>query len=148
MAVFEGVDLVALKAELLNAHYAGMSDAAAAAELNKVPSWNATDKQDRGLVSAYEVFEAIVPAEWAALTAQEKQRVQTVLSMGMVNLKGVNTRASLGAAFGAGTATRTALLALQNDFGISRATFLAATLFPGGMARDVFYYDVARARAS
>lgn len=61
---------------------------------------------DRGTVPAHEVFEAISPAEWAALSAAEKQRVQTVLAMGTVNLRGTNTRASLAAAFGAGSTTR------------------------------------------
>lgn len=38
----------------------------------------------RTTVPAWEVFDAIVPAEWASLTAQEKQRIQTILSMGTV----------------------------------------------------------------
>jgi hypothetical protein len=147
MAVFEGVDLAALKAELLNAHYTGMTDAAAAAELNKVPSWNATDKVARDLIPSYELFEAIVPSEWAAATAQEKQRVQMILGMGMVSVRGANTQQAFKDAFGAGTTTRANLIALVNRT-CSRAEFLAPTLFPGGAARDVFYYDVARARAS
>ena len=50
MAIINGVDLVVLKTELANAHYAGMSDAAAAADLNLSPSWNASDKIARELI--------------------------------------------------------------------------------------------------
>ncbi len=78
---------------------------------------------DRESVTTSELFEGIVPVEWVALTAQEKQRIQMVLSMGTVNLKGTNTRASLGAAFGAGTQTRTNIIALQKQI-ISRTQYL------------------------
>jgi len=74
----------------------------------------------RDTAPAWEVFECIVPAEWAALTAQEKQRIQTILAMGTVSIKGPNTRSAFLAAFAAGTATRTALAAMQNRQG-SRA---------------------------
>lgn len=80
----------------------------------------ATIHVDRDLVAAHEVYEAIVPAEWSALTADEKQRVSTLLGMGEINAKGTNTRASFAAAFGAGTTTRTNLVALQTRDG-SRA---------------------------
>jgi len=70
---------------------------------------------NRITVPAYEVWEAIVPAEWAAVSAQEKQRVQTILSMGTVSVLGANTRASFAAAFAAGTTTRANLVALQTE---------------------------------
>jgi hypothetical protein len=72
------------------------------------------------IVATHEVFEAIVLAEWNALTNAEKDRVRTVLSLGTVNLRGANTIAQLGAAFAAGSTTRTALLALAKRKG-SRA---------------------------
>lgn len=74
----------------------------------------------RDTAPAWEVFECIVHTEWAALSAQEKQRIQTILSMGTVSIKGPNTRSAFLASFGAGTATRTALAAMQNRQG-SRA---------------------------
>ena len=77
----------------------------------------------RTTVPAWEVFDAIVPAEWASLTAQEKQRIQTILSMGTVSVQGTNTRNSFLAAFAAGTTTRSNLAALQTRQG-SRAEFL------------------------
>lgn len=79
--------------------------------------------QSRTAVPAWEVFDAIVPAEWASLTAQEKQRIQTILSMGTVSVHGTNTRNSFLAAFAAGTTTRSNLAALQTRQG-SRAEFL------------------------
>lgn len=112
------MDYAALKAEIesgpLAAELAPLvargSDGDVANALNAVrPEVTA----DRATIPAHEVFEAIVPAEWAALSAAEKQRVQTVLGMGSINLKGGNTRASLAAAFAPGTVTRTNLVALQ-----------------------------------
>lgn len=67
---------------------------------------------DRDIVPAYEVFEAIIPSEWATLTANERTRVQTILGMGAIDLRGANTRASFQAAFGPGTTTRANLVAL------------------------------------
>ena len=92
----------------------------------------------RELVPAHEVFEAIAPPEWAALSAAEKQRVQTILSMGTVNVRGAQTRAALAAAFGAGTATRTALVALQARTGSRAEAVLGAGV-------GVHEADVARA---
>lgn len=147
MAIINGVDLAVLKTELTNAHYNGMSDAAAAGELNVTPSWNAGDKAARTLVPTYELFEAIVPSEWAAATAQEKQRVQTILSMGMANVAGANTQQAFRDAFGAGTTTRANLIALVSRT-CSRAEFLATTLFPGGVVRPITRDDVLWARSS
>lgn len=110
-AEIETGPLVATLAPLVTAG----NDAGVAAALNAINT-----AVDRTTVASHLVFECIVPAEWAALTAAEKQRIQTILGMGEINLKGTNTRASLAAAFGAGTATRTALLALQSRPG-SRA---------------------------
>lgn len=98
-----------LAAELQKPAYTGLTDAEAAA-IN-----SATVSREREVVDAYLVWEAIVPAEWAALTATERQRVQQILGMGRVNLRGANTRASLAAAFGSGATTRSNLVALQTE---------------------------------
>lgn len=81
----------------------------------------------RDIVPAYELFEAINATEYAGLTATERQRLQTILGMGQVNLKGDNTRASLALMFVAGTATRAAILAL-----IDRQGSRAEQLFGSG----------------
>lgn len=112
---------------------AAKSDAAIAAALNA-----ATVVVDRDTATAAEVFECIVPAEWAAATAQEKTRVQLVLGMGTVNLRGANTRAALAAAFGPTTTTRANILAL-----LTMWTSRAAVLGLG----EVLPVHVAQARA-
>jgi hypothetical protein len=94
---------------------------------------------DRERVFAYEVFEAIVPEEWSALSAGEKQRIQTILSMGEVLTKGPNTRAAFQAAFAAGTTTRANLVAL-----LTRSGSRAEELF--GARTFVSWDDVAMAR--
>lgn len=105
-------DYPALAAELAGPAYQGKTDAEAAALLNGADS---PLVRARSVVPAHLVFEAIAPADWTALNATEKQRVQTLLGMGQVDLSGANTRASLGAAFGPATATRAALVALQTE---------------------------------
>jgi hypothetical protein len=119
------MDYVALKAELQNdpqalgyaPFVANGSDQKLA---NLINALKQTATVTRNLVPAYEVWEAIVPADWAALTSQEKQRVETILAMGMVKVSGPNTRSAFLAAFGVGTPTRTNLAALQTKIG-SRA---------------------------
>ncbi|MEO0166747.1 MAG: hypothetical protein ABIL39_11495 [candidate division WOR-3 bacterium] len=96
-------------------------------------------KIDRELVNAYEVFECIVPEEWAALTTQEKERIRLILAMGQVNLKGANTRAAFQAAFGTGTTTRANLINL-----LKRNGSRAEELF--GAGTSITWEDVAKAR--
>lgn len=137
------MDYQALKTELLTdplaLGLAGMSNSAAADKLNEIPANPAPGRQiERDTVPSWEVFEATVPAEWSALSAAEKQRYQSMLAMGSINLKKPNTRAALAAIFGAGTTTRSNLIALQNQ-AASRATAL--------FGERVESWDVARARA-
>lgn len=118
------MDIAALAAELTNdplgRGYSGMSNAQAAASLNTV---NITGPE-RDIIEAYELIDATVPAEWASLSAAEKQRYQTITGAGRVNIKNANTRSSLASIFGAGTTTRANMLALQAGPQISRATQL------------------------
>lgn len=81
----------------------------------------------RDIIPAYELFEAINAGEYSGLTATERQRLQTILGMGQVNLKGDNTRASLAVMFGPGTLTRAAIIAL-----IDRQGSRAEQLFGSG----------------
>lgn len=124
------MDFVILHGELINdplgRGYAGMTDAQAAASLNMV-----NRPRERGVVPAHELIDATVPAEWATLTAAEKQRYQTLTGAGEVNVRSANVRAAFMAMFGAGTATRTALAALQNEQ-VSRAAELGLeTVYEG-----------------
>lgn len=116
------MDFVILHDELTNdplgRGYSGMTDLQAAADLNTVYR-----SRDRGVVDAHELIDATVPSEWSALTAAEKQRYQTLTGAGQVNVQSTNVRSAFGAMFGAGTQTRTNLIALQSET-ISRATEL------------------------
>ena len=117
------MNYTALKTELtsdpLTRGYAAMTSQQAADSLN-----TANRPVERSVVPAHEVFEAVVPSEWAALAAAEKTRFQSIIGMGDVNLKGTNTRAALAAMFAAGTTTRANLIALQAGQPISRAAEL------------------------
>ena len=95
--------------------YLGMTDQQVSDSLN-----DPVRPRERDIVSSHEVFEAIVPADYVALSAADKSRLSMILSMGEVKLSGANTRLALAGMFGAGT-TRNNLIALQDDTPISRA---------------------------
>ena len=95
----------------------------------------------RDIVPAYEIFETIVPSEWVSLSAQEKERIQLILSMGEILIKGENTKASFQTAFGAGTTTRKNILNL-----ITRKGSRAEQLFGSGIL--ISWDDVAKARGA
>lgn len=97
--------------------YASMTDAQVAADLN-----TAYRTRERTSLSGSEIFNSIVPAEFAALADSQKQFVRDVFSLGdSVNVStGTNARAVLLDAFGAGSTTRTNLAALVLE-SISRA---------------------------
>lgn len=106
--------------------------AALADLLNQV---RATIAIDRDTVAAWEVFDAVVPSEWTALSAQEKQRIQTILSMGMVSVRGANTRSAFLAAFVAGTTTRSNLAALQTRQGSRAEQLFSQSITPADIAQ-------------
>lgn len=108
-----------LKDEVINdplgRGYAALDHAATAADLNVVYR-----SVEREVVEAWEIFEAVVPSEYAALSASDKRFLGQVLAMGNVNIRGSNTRSALGGMFGPGTATRSNLIILQTET-VSRA---------------------------
>lgn len=115
------MDYVRLKSEIMSdpaaLGYAGKTDQQIADLLNSMAMGRSIE---RSVIPAHEIIEATVPADWALLLATEKQRYQTIVAAGQVNLKGPNTRALFGAMFGAGTQTRANLIALQS-VAVSRA---------------------------
>lgn len=115
------MDYARLKAEIaadpVALGYAGKTDQQIADLLNSLTTGRTIQ---RSVIPAHEILEATVPADWATLTAAEKQRYQTITGAGQVNLRGANTRLALAAMFGAGTQTRANLIALQSVT-ISRA---------------------------
>lgn len=66
----------------------------------------------RTTINTYEILEATVPADYAALVDGEKQRYQTFISAGMVDPYGENIVAAFQAMF-AGTDTLSNLLAIR-----------------------------------
>ena len=110
------MNLVALKSELttdpLARGYAGMNDEAAANSLNT------KDRPVlRKVIPTYEIFEAIIPSEFDALTAPIKARVQMLLGLGQISVNGANAKLTLLGAFNGGSNTRAALIALATQLG-------------------------------
>lgn len=136
------IDYAALKTELALPAYAAALAAGnhvtVAALLNEVKP---AISIQRDFIPAHDVFEAISQAEYTALTAIQLQRLHGILSMGPVNVKGPNTKATFQSIFGAGGATRTALTAL-----INRPGSRAEELF--GVNTKVTPADIAQALVS
>ena len=107
------MNLIVLHDELVNdplgRGYVAMTDAQAATDLN-------TNQRTalRTRVETWELLEATVNAEYDALATANRTKYNAILAMGTINPAGTNVRAILSALFGAGTVTRTNLLALQN----------------------------------
>ena len=130
-------DLAKLRTELttdpLARGYAGMSDAQVITSLN-----TANRTITRSVIPSFEVVNAIVATEYAALTQVQRDAVQLVTGAGNVDANNSNVRAIFQNVFGAGTTTRTNLLALPT-VSVSRATELGIG--------EVHTGDVAAARA-
>ncbi len=113
------MNLDALRAELAAGHpdtgpY-DADDALAAGQLNAV---NRTRNVES--VTGQQIFEAVVPADYNALLADQRQLLGVIIGMGTILVNGTNTKAALTAMFGSGTGTRTNLAALQTEQ-VSRA---------------------------
>lgn len=111
--------------------YSGMTDQQVSDSLN-----DPARPYERSIVPSHKVFDAIVPAEYVSLSAANKERLGTVLSMGDVDLSGANTRSALGGMFSAGP-TRDNLIALQNGPPISRAQEIGAGKVGPGVIAEV-----------
>ena len=116
--------------ELAKPEMAALSDAAAAAALAAK-----TVTRNRDSVATWEIFEAIAPADYTALSAANKSLLGTVLSLGSVSVNGTNTKGVLLGMFAAGTATRTALVALATE----TVSWLAANGYPVYSASEIAY---------
>jgi hypothetical protein len=133
--------LAALKTEILTGPFAtefvGKSDNYIADTLNDPARGGGTVA--RTIIPSYEIINATVPAEWAALSADAKQRYQTLTGAGSVDASNANVQAAFLAMFAAGATTRTNLVAMVRRPG-SRAELL-------GSVQPVTYNDVNEARA-
>ena len=107
------MDYAALKNEILNdpagLGYAGKTDGQIADLLN-APGWGFIN---RDVIPTYEIFDAIEPSEYGALTAEKKTLLHAILAMGTVDIRGSNLKKALSSMFPDGTVTRDNLLALQ-----------------------------------
>lgn len=130
------MDLDALKTELvddpLGRGYSAMTDEAAAVDLNTL-----NRERDVVSVTGQQIFEAVVPAEYTALTDIQRQTLLGIVGMGEILVNGINTKAALLSMFSPGV-TRTNLSNLQKE-SIGRATELGLGFIRAG--------DVQRARA-
>jgi len=81
-----------------------------------VNAWKMTGPALGQLIGAWQIYDAIVVAEYDALPSSGQTIVNNILSMGNVNCaSGANARRRLLIEFPAGTASNTALLNLFNS---------------------------------
>ena len=115
------MDIDKLKTELtddpLARGYSGMTDAAAAADLNTVYR-----TKNKTSMTGSEILNNVDATEWAALDAAEKQTVWDIVHLGTINPFGVEATLMIGV-FEGGSATITALQAARKD-DVSRAVEL------------------------
>lgn len=125
------MDLAVLKAELdvdpKNRGYSGMTDAAAAADLN-----TAYCSRQRPTIIAAELFEAIDRSEFALLDAAKQGRIDRVLSLGEgIRTQDSKARDEIVDVFGGESQTIQNLVALITE-SISRAQYLElGFVYPG-----------------
>lgn len=110
--------LAELAGDPLARGYAGMTAAQAAASLGTLDR-----TRNRASVAVSAILDAIVWTEYDAVATTLKERLGLILARDTINANSTNVRATFLAAFAAGSATRTALLALLAE-PISRATEL------------------------
>src|SRR5688572_21578162 len=117
----------------------GMTDGVAASTLNQLGASADTVPQTQP-IDSYLVINATTSTDWAALSATERTRYQTLTGAGKVDPSNANVTAAFLAMFPAGSTTRANLQALAN-----RSCSRAEKLWGTGVV--VAYYDVGRARA-
>lgn len=129
---------IELDTDPLGLGYAGKTSQQIADILNQVRQ--AIDR-DIGVVPAWRLVAAVNPDEWAALPAQEKQRLALFVSAGFVDTQSANVRSALSAMFGPAAAplTRAAIAALQSRKGSRAEQLFGAAVTP----QDVDYGRVA-----
>lgn len=106
-----------IKTDPLARGYSSMTDAQLFASL-----MTANRTRERTSLSGSQIYNATVPSEFQALTADQKQYVRDIWGLGdSIDVRtGTNVRTVYLAIFGAGTTTRTNLANLVNET-ISRA---------------------------
>ena len=97
-----------------------------------------TTKVFRGVIPSYEVINNTVPTEWASLTADAKQRYQTLTGAGQVDTSTLNVRDAFLAMFGSTTTTRANLTNMAQRFSSRGENLL-------GSGVVVHHLDVAQA---
>jgi hypothetical protein len=133
------MDYGALRSELttdpVTLGYSGLTDTQAAAKLNATDTGRT---QARTAVPVAEIYNNIVNADWPTAASTSESKLRALLGMQTIDASNANTKTIIGAIFGAGTQTRTNLLAIGTQT-VSRATELG--LGP------VLVSDVTKARA-
>lgn len=80
-------------------------------------SWTVPGVTSPTIIATYKIYNAIVPADFQALTAPNQQLVRDIFGMGTVDASpGTNVRATLASVFAGKTTTINALLALDAAF--------------------------------
>jgi hypothetical protein len=119
--------------DALIAKWATLTPGTTAAKLAQINAITVAGPTAALIVPTYRIFNVLDTTEFGALSAANQQRVRDILSMGTVDAStGTNARALLLSIFGAGTATRAALVALANSIENTTIPWWQATVAQGG----------------
>jgi hypothetical protein len=88
-----------------------------AQKVTTVNGWKVAASAQPMLIATYKIYNCIVAAEWAALTDVQRQNVRDIFMLGQTDgSPNTTTRNTLLSTFGAGSQTRTNLIALTTQF--------------------------------
>jgi hypothetical protein len=115
-------------------------------KISAVNGWTVAGPAQPMLVPTYRIYNAIVPAEFQALTAGNQQLIRDILGMGTVDVgTGTNVRAVLLQVFGAGTQTRTNLVAIAASYDAPTISWCQKNGYPFGGANGALNLNDAAA---
>ena len=131
------MNIETLKTELVSGHPdTGAYDADDVLAANQLNAVNRTVNVES--VTGQQIFEAVVPAHYVALSADHKQLFGMIVGLETILVNGTNTKAALVAMFSGATATLTALAALQTEQ-VSRAAELGIGVVAPGHVENARY---------
>jgi hypothetical protein len=88
-----------------------------AQKIDAVNSWTMTGTQQSVIVPTYQIYNAIVPADFTSLSASNQQLVRDILGMGTVDASpGTNVRATLVSVFTGKATTLANFQALADSY--------------------------------
>jgi hypothetical protein len=106
-----------------------------AQKLAKVRAWTINGASVPMIIPTTQIYNAIVPSEFQALSAAQQQYIRDILSLGNVYVSsGTNARAVLLQVFPSATQTHTNFIALAKEYDTPQIPWWEANGFPANIS--------------